>query len=82
MKDAAIEVAVYNMFDIRSEKAIVLCKPIIMNLFQQLEIVFNTLIIFRKFRFFLYTVWLQLFSDTRKLPEFKEILTQLGIVKY
>ena len=26
--------------------------------------------------------WLQLFSDTRKLPEFKEILTQLGIVNY
>ena len=51
MKDAAIEVAVYNLFDIRPEKAVLLCKPIIMNLPQRLEMVFNTLIIFRKFRF-------------------------------
>jgi hypothetical protein len=50
MKDAAIEVAVYNVFDARPEKTKMLCKTIIMNLFQHLEMIFNTLIIFRKFR--------------------------------
>jgi len=32
MKDAEVKVAVYNVVDIRPEKAILLCKPLIMNL--------------------------------------------------
>jgi len=51
MKDAANEVAVYNVFYIRPEKTILLCKPPIINLLQQLKMIFNALIIFRKFRF-------------------------------
>ena len=43
MKDAAIKIAIYNVFDIRPEKAILLCKPTIMNLLQRLEMVFNAL---------------------------------------
>jgi len=50
MKDAAIEVAVYNVFHIGAEKAILLCEPIIIDLFQRLKLVFNALIILRRLR--------------------------------
>jgi len=45
IKDAAIEVAGYNVFHIGPKKARLLCKPIIMNLFQSLKMILNTLII-------------------------------------
>jgi hypothetical protein len=51
MKDTAIKIALYNVFHIGTEKAILLCEPVIMNLLQCLEMIFNALIIFRKFRF-------------------------------
>ena len=45
MKDAAIKIAVYNVFHIGAEKAILLCEPVIIDLFPRLKMVFNTLII-------------------------------------
>jgi len=49
-------IAVNNVFDIGPEKAILLCEPIILNLFQHLVVVFNTLIISRKLCFYLYNI--------------------------
>ena len=45
MKDAAIKIAVYNVFHIGTEKAILLCEPVIINLFQRIKMIFNALII-------------------------------------
>jgi hypothetical protein len=45
MKDAAIKIAVHNVFHIGAKKAILLGEPIIIDLSQDLKILLNTLII-------------------------------------
>ena len=45
MKDAAIKIAVYNVFHIGAEKAILLGELIIIDLFERPKMVLNTLII-------------------------------------
>jgi hypothetical protein len=47
MKDAAIEVTVNDRFDIRTQETILFGKTVVVNLLKSLEIIFNTLIIFR-----------------------------------
>ncbi len=44
VRDAAIQIPINDLFHIGPEKAILLCKPRIINLFKRLEMVFNTLI--------------------------------------
>jgi hypothetical protein len=47
MEDAAIEVTVNNLFDIRTQKTILFGKTVVINLFKSLKMILNTLIILR-----------------------------------
>ncbi len=47
MEDAAIEVTVNNLFDIRTQKTILFGKTVVIDLSKSLEMILNTLIILR-----------------------------------
>lgn len=45
MEDAAIEVSVNDPFDIRTKKAILFSKTVVVDVFQRFKVVFNALVI-------------------------------------
>ena len=47
MQDTAIKIAVNDLFHLGPETAILLCKPLIIDLFKRFKMIFNTLIILR-----------------------------------